>query len=102
MREINIQGRNFYDNSTAVRNITGSDLPPASVDFDCIIRELREIKSCLIEGTADYEVVSQLEKSAAGRSWKKLFEAASKFIGPFTSATLANLTGTYLAGLLRL
>lgn len=74
----------------------------SEVDFNKIITELNEIKKTLREGSKELKAVEDLENSAKKRDIKGIRAFISSLGEQFTGGTLANLTGTYLAGLLGL
>lgn len=84
------------DNRAIVRN---SYEAPKNVDFKLIQKEIRVIKANLKKGSLEFQLVDSLEKSSKSHDWKALSAVVSEFACQFTSATLANLMGSYLSRL---
>ena len=91
------QSKGVVINENALDNVDRN-----SVNFDLIIKELQDIKRCLSEKSTDYQIVQELEVSAKQRNWDKLSNTVHGFLTQFSSTVLANLTGAYLCGLLKL
>lgn len=100
MANIVIENNQFKDHSCVIHNVFES--PADSPDFVKIEAELHEIKVKLDKGSPAYQTIEQLETGAKKRDWKAIAASAAEFVSQFSSATLANLVGSYLSGLLKL
>ena len=100
MSTFTINNCNFNDNAAVERNET--NIFYNEIDFRRIEAELHEIKRELLENTAKYQVVEELENGAKRKDWKAIKTSIAKFSGQFASGVLSGLAGTYLSGLLHL
>lgn len=101
MANINVEVTNstLIDEASVIRNVYETS---KAVDFDQIEKELQEIKASLKRGSSEFQAVDTLEKSSKARDWGAICSAIGKFTSQFSSATLANLVGSYLSQLFRL
>lgn len=99
MTNITISGSTFNGNSSVIRHLHEA---PESIDYARIEEELRIIKSGLEKGSPAYGMVETLEENSKAHSWDAICTTIKNFTISFSSATLANLVGSYLSNLLGL
>lgn len=99
MANIIISDNTFNDNSSVIRNLHEA---PEIVDYAKIEEELHTIKSGLEKGSQAYRMVETLEHDSKAHNWNAICATIKAFALQFSSATLANLAGSYLSGLLGL
>lgn len=99
MANITISNNTFNDNSSAIREVHEA---PETVDYARIEEELHAIKNGLKKGSQAYKMVEDLEKGSKDHSWDAICATIKAFAFQFSSATLANLAGSYLSRLLGL
>lgn len=95
--EINIKTANLRGHS-AIFQAYGA----READFRQIVRELQEIKKGLKAGSRERIMVEMLEENSRARDWDAIRATVGSFALQFSSAALANLTGSCLSSLLNL
>lgn len=74
--------------------------PPTELEYQEMMALLKKLKQAVDKDSADYRGLEAIENGAKKRNWSAVFSAIKIFAGQFTSATLANLAGSYLGSLL--
>lgn len=96
---ITVTNSTLKDEASVVRNLYEA---PKTVDFERIEKELQEIKTHLVKGSPEFQVVETIEKSSKAHDFGAICSSIGNFTSQFTSAALANLAGAYLSQLLGL
>jgi len=78
------------------------DLDEDDVDFELITEELQTNKAGFRRGSLELQAVETLEKASKAHNWEAIRSALGQFAAQFTSATLIQVAGRYLSGLLGL
>ena len=74
----------------------GGTVYTEALDFEKAQAVLRELKSNLVDNSVDFKVISELEDKAKAHSKDSFLQTLKSAAVQFSSATLANLTGSYL------
>ena len=94
MANITITNNSFIDDSSVIRNLYEA---PEIVDYARIEEELQAIKKNLEKESQEYQIVETLEQNSKAHSWEAICATIKDFMLQFSSATLANLAGSYLS-----
>lgn len=94
MANIIITENTFNNKASVIRKLYEA---PTIAEYEQIEKELQVIKDKLEKGSQEYQVVEALEQTSKTHSWEAICATIKAFAFQFSSATLANLTGSYLS-----